>query len=179
MEVVKYPAEVLSRAARRIKPGEVDLHALYADMQETMEASHGVGLAAPQVGLGIRFIVAHSIAEKVTLGLANPQIVEFSRETDVCSEGCLSFPDMYGEIERAKAIRVRYQDLDFQMHEENYEGHFARVLQHEIDHLNGVLIIDRAIDGLFSSEDEEEEADLQGHEADAAAVGAVPDADDD
>jgi len=157
LTIVKYPASVLMRPARRIKPGDADLHQLFAEMVETMDASRGIGLAAPQVNKGIRFIVAHDVAGQRTLGMANPQIIEFSPATEIGNEGCLSFPDMYGDVERSVSIVVRWQDLDFQHCEERFSGHFARVLQHEIDHLNGILLIDRAIDGLHSWTEEDEQ----------------------
>lgn len=171
LTIVKYPAAVLTRPARRIKPGDTDLHALFAEMVETMDANHGVGLAAPQVDLGIRFIVAHDIAGQRTLGLANPQITEYSAVTEVGNEGCLSFPDLYGDVERAVSIVVRWQDLDFKHHEERFSGHFARVLQHEIDHINGILLLHRAIDGLhrWTEEDERKAA------AESAAEGEADD----
>jgi peptide deformylase len=169
--IVKYPDPVLSRPARRIEKGELDLHQLYADMVETMDAAHGIGLAAPQVGKGIRFIVAQDLAGRQTLGLANPRIVEFSATKEVGNEGCLSFPDVWGDVERSISIVVRYQDLDFKPREERFSGHFARVLQHEIDHLNGVLLIDRAIDGLHPADEEPAESEETPGEADNAAVG--------
>jgi peptide deformylase len=169
-EIVKYPAAVLMRPARRIGAADGhDLHQLFADMVETMNANHGVGLAAPQVGLGLRFIVAHSIAGKQDYGLANPQIIAVGQGTEIHSEGCLSFPEVYGDVERALSVTVRYQDLDWNLMEIEAEGHFARVLQHEIDHLNGVLLIDRAVDGLYTLEEgvegEEDEADAEGENA--------------
>jgi peptide deformylase len=172
-QIVTYPAAVLMRPARRIGPGDgYDLHQLFADMIDAMNANHGVGLAAPQVGLGIRFIVAHDIAGKQDHGLANPQIVRLSRECEVRSEGCLSFPELYGDVERSLSVTVRYQDLDWNPCEISAEGHFARVLQHEIDHLNGVLLLDRAIDGLYQWEDDEEEGDDEGGDDSAAGGGA-------
>lgn len=158
-KIVTYPATVLVRPARRIERKDgLDLPELFAQMVETMDANHGVGLAAPQVGLGIRLLVAHNIETKDTRPFVNPQILQSSRETEIRSEGCLSFPELYGDVERAKSIILRYQDLDLVQHEETITGHFARVLQHEIDHLNGVLLIDRAIDGLYRYEEEEQEA---------------------
>lgn len=166
-EIVKYPAAVLMRPARRITPGDgYDLHQLFADMVEAMNANHGVGLAAPQVGLGIRFIVAHNLATKEDHGLANPQLVRLSRECEVRSEGCLSFPELYADVERSLRVTVRYQDLDWNQREESFDGHFARVLQHEIDHLNGVLLIDRAIGDLYTWEDDET-AEEQGGDGEA------------
>jgi peptide deformylase len=174
-EIVMYPAAVLVRPARRIgRKDGLDLHELCASMLEAMHLSHGVGLAAPQVGLSLRFIVAHNIAAQEDRGFANPQIVRLSRETDCRSEGCLSFPELYGDVERAKTVTVRYQDLDWHTHQETFEGHFARVLQHEIDHLNGVLLIDRAEDGLYRWEEVEETQD--GEEQADSGNGAVEDA---
>lgn len=156
-EIVKYPAAVLMRPARRIGPHDGhDLHQLFADMIETMNANHGVGLAAPQVGLGLRFIVAHNIEDGKDYGLANPQIVQFFGGVEVRSEGCLSFPELYGDVERSLQVKVRFQDLDWVQREETYSAHFARVLQHEIDHLNGVLLIDRAIGEMYTYEEDEE-----------------------
>lgn len=177
-EIVKYPAAVLLRPARRIGPNDGhDLQQLFADMVETMNANHGVGLAAPQVGIGLRFIVAHNIAEQKDYGLANPQIIAVGQGTEVRSEGCLSFPDVYGDVERALSVTVRYQDLEWKQVELTAEGHFARVLQHEIDHLNGVLLIDRALDGLYTIEEEKEgaagEAAADAGAGDAADSGAA------
>jgi peptide deformylase len=160
MEILTYPASVLSRPARRITRREgLDLHALHRDMAEAMEQNHGVGLAAPQVGLSLRFFIAHDSQAQQTRGFVNPQIVRTSQETIVRGEGCLSFPELYGDVERSSWIVMRYQNLDFRHLEERFEGHFARVLQHELDHLNGVLLIDRAVDGLHrweeGAEDEE------------------------
>jgi len=167
MEILTFPASVLSRPARRVTRRDgLDLHALKREMSETMEQNHGVGLAAPQVGLSVRFFIAHDSQAQQTRGFANPQIVRSSRETEVRGEGCLSFPDLYGDVERAVWIVLRYQDLDLEHQEERFEGHYARVLQHELDHLNGVLLIDRAIDGLHSweegAEDEEGAAEPEG-----------------
>jgi len=130
------------------------------------------------VGLGIRFAVAHDSKGGKTYGLVNPTVEWFSVEKKVGVEGCLSFPGVYGDVERSLAIHVRWQDVDFVEHEGDFDGHFARVLQHEIDHLNGVLILDRAIDGLWEPVKEGEvssEENLGGHgEAEAG-----PDDDED
>lgn len=159
LKIVTYPDKILSRPARRINPGELDLHELFARMVVAMREYVGVGLAAPQVGLGIRFIVAEERETGEKRPYVNPQIIEFSRDKDVGPEGCLSFPGLYGDVVRAKSIKVRFQDLDFNTHEEEFCGFYARVLQHEIDHLNGVLLIDRAEDGLYEIAEGEEDAE--------------------
>jgi peptide deformylase len=138
-------------------------------MVEAMQTFVGVGLAAPQVGKSIRFMIAENKETGEIRPYVNPQIVEFSSDKDVGPEGCLSFPGLYGDVVRSKSITVRYQDLDFNTIEEEASGFYARVLQHEIDHLNGVLLIDRAVDGLYElkPEDEEGGADGEGEEAGA------------
>ena len=172
LEVVEYPDPVLSKPARRVGGGEAGgLKQLYRDMVETMEEYRGIGLAAPQIGRSIRFMIAHDTESGKTRAFVNPQVVTASAECDVRGEGCLSFPGQFADIERHASIRLKYQDLELEKHEEDFAGFFARVIQHELDHLNGVLLPDRAIDGLYEPEPEEE-----GEGADDAATpaGVVP-----
>ena len=143
LTVVKYPARILLRPARRIDGRDgVELASLFEQMVETMQTEHGVGLAAPQVGKSIRFIVARDVERSEYRAMVNPQITKYSSETEVGSEGCLSFPGQFGDIERALEITVRYQDLDGREQELEDDGMLARILQHEIDHLDGVLFVD-------------------------------------
>lgn len=166
LTIVTYPAKVLSRPARRLRPGELDLKQLFRDMCDAMTEYVGAGLAAPQVSRSIRFIVVEDRETGERHAFVNPQIIESSAEQQIGPEGCLSFPGLWGEVVRHARIRVRFQDLDFVEHEQEFDGFFARVLQHEIDHLNGVLLVDRAEDGLHEvvSEDEDEESDGDEHE---------------
>ena len=172
LPIVTYPAKVLSRPARTIKPGDIDLHDLYGRMVEAMRVHVGVGLAAPQVDMGIRFVVAENTETGIKRGFANPRIIEYGSEKQIGPEGCLSFPGVYGRVVRSTRIRIRYQDLDFNNHEEEIEGFFARVLQHEIDHLNGVLLIDRADDGLHEYNEEEDEDAIEEGDADFEPITA-------
>jgi len=142
----------------------MDLKQLFREMCDAMTEYVGVGLAAPQVDLGIRFIVVEDRETGERFPFVNPQIVESSGERQIGPEGCLSFPGLWGEVMRHERVMVRYQDLDFVEHEEEFEGFFARVLQHEIDHLNGVLLIDRAEDGLHEAVSEDEAADEEAGE---------------
>ena len=143
------------RTARRISPGDgIDLGQLYEQMRETLEG-RGVGLAAPQVGISVRFFIASVPGGGDVRAFVNPQIISSTGEKETNSEGCLSFPGVYAYIERPAEINLRYEDLDFAVHEEQFDGLFARVIQHEVDHLNGVLISDRAIDGLHPEEEED------------------------
>jgi peptide deformylase len=167
LNIITVPNKVLSRTARRVQPGE-DLRELFGQMAETMN-ERGVGLAAPQVGMSVRFFVAMDPETHEIRGFVNPQISWFSPDKKTAAEGCLSIPGAHAFVERSLGIRMRYQDLDFEEHEEAYEGWYARILQHEFDHLNGVLISDRAVDGMHPDEDDTDEV------ADADDVEAAQD----
>lgn len=121
------------------------LRRLADTMLETMHAAPGIGLAAPQVADTHRLIVvdvARAEEKPDPLRLANPEIVRRSPELLLAEEGCLSLPDQYAEVERAAAVAVRYMDMDGAMQEISAEGLLAACLQHEIDHLDGVLFVD-------------------------------------
>lgn len=152
-----YGDPVLKKVAQDIEPGHPGLEQLIADMFETMYAANGVGLAAPQIGQSIRlFIVdASPFAEdedgkpteeahlkdfkKVFI---NPYIVEEEGEEWPFEEGCLSIPNIREEVFRQPKLVLQYQDENFKEHEESFEGFAARVIQHEHDHLDGILFTD-------------------------------------
>ena len=130
-----------------------EVRVLAGDMIETMRAEKGVGLAAQQVGLTRRICVVEVPAGldededgtplnpdlAMPLALVNPEVLSFTRKTTCLEEGCLSFPGITGNIRRPYGIRLRYTDLDGVEREIDVQGFSARVIQHEIDHLNGVL----------------------------------------
>jgi len=121
------------------------LRALMDDMLETMYAAPGIGLAAIQVGEPVRVIVmdlSRGEGQREPRFFVNPEIVWASEETVPYEEGCLSVPEIYDEVERAARVRVRYLGYDGKRVEEDAEGIYAVCIQHEIDHLNGVLFID-------------------------------------
>ncbi|WP_025300329.1 peptide deformylase [Candidatus Endolissoclinum faulkneri] len=118
---------------------------LMEDMLETMYAAPGIGLAAPQVGVTKRVIVldiSKKDDQQAPLCLANPEIIWRSCENIVYEEGCLSLPDFYTDVERSAAIRVSYTDRNGNKRQINAEGLLAICLQHEIDHINGILLVD-------------------------------------
>jgi len=123
-----------------------DLRRLADDMLATMYDAPGIGLAAPQVGVTTRLVVADAIkdpqAEPQPIVLFNPEIVAASDERSTYEEGCLSLPDQYAEVERPAEVTVRWIDPEGEERQEDFGGLWATVLQHEIDHLNGVLFID-------------------------------------
>ncbi len=143
---------VLRQKARRIRRFGRDLAALAEDMVETMRAANGVGLAAPQIGLPIRIFVAEIPKEeddpqsgRVYI-MVNPKIVKASRTQVKGEEGCLSIPGIYGDVWRAEEVVVRAQDPYGKEFRIRAKGFLARVFQHEIDHLEGILFIDRLED---------------------------------
>jgi peptide deformylase len=117
-----------------------EIHRLIDDMFETMYAARGIGLAAPQVGRSERLCVIDVDEEPMVL--INPEILESSRATEKAEEGCLSIPDIYGDVERPAAVRVRAMDRDGNVFECDAEGLLARCMQHEIDHLHGKMFVD-------------------------------------
>src|SRR5437764_144293 len=134
-------APVLRRRARPIRRITAVTRKLAEDMLATMRAAPGVGLAAPQVGISERLIVVEY--EDAHYALANPEIAWRSDETAVAEEGCLSLPNLYGDVERAVAVRVRGLDLTNRRVTVEAEGWLARIFQHEFDHLDGILFPDR------------------------------------
>lgn len=113
------------------------------NMAEAMDRFGGIGLSANQVGLPYKMFVMKT-ADKGTVGFFNPKITRVSQDTDLLKEGCLSFPDIYLMIKRSKMIELEYQDSDGEKHSLVLEGMAARCVQHECDHLNGILFLQRA-----------------------------------
>ncbi|HEB76045.1 MAG TPA: peptide deformylase [Nitrospirae bacterium] len=145
LEIKKYPDPVLKRKALSVEEVDGALQRLIDDMIETMYAAPGIGLAAPQVGESKRVIVVHvklKEEEHPLIVLLNPEIIERDGKV-VSEEGCLSVPGYVSNIERAAAVRVRGLDREGRSVEIEAEGLLARALQHEIDHLDGLLFVDR------------------------------------
>ncbi len=139
------PHPSLRRKARPVRPEDaVKLRALLPGMWEAMYRAPGIGLAAPQVGLDLRFALVDLMENEVPapITLINPEILRVSDQLATREEGCLSLPGMYAEVVRPESVRVRYQDLDGRRHELDATGLLATCLQHEIDHLDGILFVD-------------------------------------
>lgn len=146
LPIYLYDHAVLRKKARAVKGPDAGLAQLAADMLETMHNANGIGLAANQVGLLQRIIVVDISGTEETpttppLAMINPEIIS-SDGAVVMEEGCLSIPDVRDEVERPEQITVRFRDLEFREQERTADGILARVIQHEIDHLDGVLFID-------------------------------------
>jgi peptide deformylase len=154
-KIVTLPEPVLRRKARTITTFNKNLQTLIDDMIETMREAPGVGLAAPQVNISERLIVVEYAEEEEEdedqsekprrlFVMINPEIVKSSAETLMGVEGCLSIPNLVGEVERHAAIRVKGLNRHGKPAKVKADGWLARIFQHEIDHLNGILFPDRA-----------------------------------
>jgi peptide deformylase len=149
-EIVTIPEPVLRRKARKVTDFGPELQTIIDDMVETMREAPGVGLAAPQVDLPLRLIVVEfgdeedETAPAKLYTLVNPEIVRSSQETEVGTEGCLSIPGFLGEVDRSTTVTVKGQNRHGQPMRIKAKGWLARIFQHEIDHLDGILYIDRA-----------------------------------
>jgi peptide deformylase len=136
---------LLRQVSKPVERVDDSLRRLADDMLETMYDAPGIGLAAIQIGLPMRLLVidlAKEDDEPAPHVFVNPEILESSDERSVYEEGCLSIPEYYAEVERPASVRVKYVDRDGRGQEIKAEGLMATCLQHEIDHLNGVLFID-------------------------------------
>lgn len=132
---------ILRRKALKVKKIDIEIKRLILDMKKTMEKENGVGLAAPQVGQSLQIIIVKP-EQKITV-LINPQIKKLSKKTNIMEEGCLSLPGRYYFIKRPAKIKVRGLSQDGQKVKIKADGLLARIIQHEIDHLDGILITDR------------------------------------
>ena len=148
LEIITLPNPILRKKAHKVTDFGKEFRTLVADMVETMRDAPGVGLAAPQVALSLRLIVVEygdDEDEKVPKKLyvvANPEIVEKSEEKVLGIEGCLSVPDLIGEVERYESVVVKGQNRQGQPVKIKATGWLARIFQHEIDHLDGIVYTD-------------------------------------
>ena len=151
LPVYAYGQPVLKKVATPISADFENLQGLIADMWETMYAAHGVGIAAPQIGLPIRLCVIDSIqimeedkkSEGIKKVFINAKVVEETGDLWPYEEGCLSIPEIRGDVERTQKVRIQYQDENFKQYDEIYEGINARVIQHEYDHIEGILFTEK------------------------------------
>ena len=164
-EILEVPDPRLKTVSTPVEIFDEDLKTLVADMFETMYAAHGIGLAAIQVGVPSRVLVidlqpededaepeectehgghshTHRPLKKEPRIFVNPEILDPADELNTSQEGCRSVPEIYADVERPKTCRVRWQDLEGNVHEEEMDGLMAVCIQHEMDHLEGVLFID-------------------------------------
>jgi peptide deformylase len=141
--------KILRTVCDPVEKFDASLKKLVLNMDETMNKAKGVGIAAPQVGVNQRVFLAMLGSESknpVTVAMVNPEITYFSEEEEKGEEGCLSLPEKFGKVWRSKQVVVKYQDIKAKIHQLKLSDLDARVVQHELDHLNGVLFVDRLED---------------------------------
>jgi peptide deformylase len=153
LDIIKYPSEELRKKSAEIEVSDFkkpEMKKLLADMEHTMKTLDGAGLAAPQVGMTIRLVVVNDEANKRTIFMLNPKITKKSWGQEVDDEGCLSVVDdkgdiIYGPVSRHKKVTCLYTDENGEKKKIQSEKMLARIIQHELDHLDGVLFIDRLV----------------------------------
>ena len=164
--IIEIPDPILKQISTPVESFDDDLKTLVADMFETMYDAPGIGLAAIQVGVPLRLLVidlqpededaepevcaahgghehSHQPLKKEPRVFINPEVLDASEELSVYNEGCLSVPEIYADVERPAHIRARWQDLDGKVQEAEIDGMLATCLQHEMDHLEGIVFLDR------------------------------------
>ncbi|WP_119084663.1 peptide deformylase [Altererythrobacter sp. B11] len=163
-EIIEVPDPRLKTVSKPVETFDAELKTLVEDMFETMYHAHGIGLAAIQVGVPLRVLVidlqpedpdaepevchhdghehTHQPTRREPRVFVNPEILDPSEQFNTYQEGCLSVPDIYADVDRPLSCRVRWQDLQGTVHEEQMEGLMATCIQHEMDHLEGILFID-------------------------------------
>ncbi len=145
LPIIHAPDPRLKKKSVAVEAVDANIRQLMADMLETMYLAPGIGLAAPQVGQNLRVIVIDVADEGESarpLKMANPEIISVSEVKNIYSEGCLSLPEHYAEVERPEKVRVRYLDAQNDVQEIDAEGLLATCIQHEMDHLEGILFVD-------------------------------------
>ncbi len=151
LPVTAYGHPVLRKVAREIDKDYPDLEKFIEDMWETMYYSEGVGLAAPQVNRSVRIFIVDATpygeevpeAKDFKKTFINPEVIEEQGDEVLQSEGCLSIPGIREEVARPGQVRLQYYDLDWNFHDEWYDGMLGRIIQHEYDHLEGILFTDK------------------------------------
>ena len=146
--IIAYGHPVLKKQAQEIVKGEIDVKQLAEDMFETMHSAQGIGLAAPQIGKSIRmFVIDASPLEDEEIGewkqvFINPEIIEEDGNDWAFEEGCLSIPTIREDIIRQEKLKIHYFDENWEEHTEEFNGMIARIIQHEYDHIEGILFTD-------------------------------------
>ena len=153
LPIIAYGSTVLRKESEEIDASYLELKELIANMFATMENANGIGLAAPQIGLGIRLFIIDSsplaedeesktTVEAVRKVFINPQIMKEEGKEWKFNEGCLSIPEIREDVYRKSDIVISYYDENFQYHEDKFSGILARIIQHEYDHIEGTLFVD-------------------------------------
>ena len=163
---MKHPAPILQQNCKEVVKFDKKLAKLLDDMYDTMVAADGVGLAAPQIGEAVRVAIVDMGEGQDVIEMVNPVVTAIGG-SEIEVEGCLSFPGLYGEVERPFFVRIEAQERDGSLYELEAEDYEARAILHEIDHLNGVLFdskIIRVVDPSEFEEEDEEASEIESKE---------------
>ena len=155
-KIVKHPNELLTTPTKKVLKFDRKLATLLKDMHDTMLDSDGIGIAAPQVGESIRVAIVDLGEGEDIIEMINPEVLE-TEGSVIDIEGCLSFPELYGEVERPFYVRIKAQERDGRWYELEAEDYEARAILHEIDHLDGILFDSKILRVVDPSELENEE----------------------
>ncbi|MGB5947237.1 peptide deformylase [Paenisporosarcina sp.] len=155
-KIVKHPNDLLTTPTKKVLKFDRKLATLLKDMHDTMLDSDGIGIAAPQVGESIRVAIVDLGEGEDIIEMINPEVLE-TEGSVIDIEGCLSFPELYGEVERPFYVRIKAQERDGRWYELEAEDYEARAILHEIDHLDGVLFDSKILRVVDPSELENEE----------------------
>jgi len=145
LDIITHPNDILRKRSKSIKKSEIntkEFQELFSDMKLTMKKKDGIGLAAPQIGKNIRAVVINT--EEGEIVMINPKILKKSFKKEWGEEGCLSVPKTFGDVRRHKKIKICFLNTEGIEKLIEAEGLFARIVQHEVDHLDGILFIDKA-----------------------------------
>ncbi len=143
LEIKKFNEPILREKCKKVEKVDKKIRKLVIDMVQTMKKSQGIGLAAPQIGVSKKVITVLDPENHRLLGLINPKILKKSKEKEMGEEGCLSFPGIFLKIKRAQEVEVEGLDINGNEIKLKAQGLLARVFQHEIDHLDGILFFNR------------------------------------
>jgi peptide deformylase len=158
-KIVKHPSEILTTPTKKVLKFDRKLATLLKDMHDTMLDSDGIGIAAPQVGESIRVAIVDLGEGEDIIEMINPEVLE-TEGSVIDIEGCLSFPELYGEVERPFYVRIKAQERDGRWYELEAEDYEARAILHEIDHLDGILFDSKILRVVDPSELENEEEEI-------------------
>ena len=163
MDILQIGNPILRQIAQEVNKKDInsiEIQNLIDTLINLTDEANGVGIAAPQIGRSLRIVIIAShpnirypeAPQMEPIAMINPQIISFSEETVLGIEGCLSVKETRGNVNRYQWVEVEYFDRHGQYHKQQYDGFVARIIQHELDHLNGILFVDRVEDELMQSE---------------------------
>ena len=144
LKIIEYPNIILRKTAQAVTSFDAQLKEVAKEMYNIMLTDDGIGLAGPQVNINQRIIIIGKLDDQEYSVYLNPEITYFSKDKEIIEEGCLSLPNIFGLVRRSKKIHLKYNNLEGKKIKEKIKGLKSIVIQHEVDHLNGILFIDKA-----------------------------------